>query len=56
MTIDMVMPTSTVVAQEVPLIVDKSRIEKLELESSLSFSQKNNNFLLKLKYRQNLVS
>ncbi|XHU96910.1 MAG: M48 family metalloprotease [cyanobacterium endosymbiont of Rhopalodia gibba] len=55
-TIGVVIPTSTIVAQEVLFILDKSQLEKLELESSLSFFRDNNNYLSLSKFEQNLVS
>ncbi|WP_119260065.1 hypothetical protein [cyanobacterium endosymbiont of Rhopalodia gibberula] len=56
MTMSVVIPTSTVVIQEVPFILDKFQLEELKLESSLSLSRDNDNFLLKFKFEQNLVS
>lgn len=54
MMMGVVIPTSTVVTQEVPFILDKSQLEELGSEFSLSFSQDNSS--LKSKSKQNLVS
>lgn len=57
MTMGVVIPTSTVVTQEVLLVPDKSQAEELKLESSLSFLDldSNKNLLLS-KSKKNLIS
>jgi hypothetical protein len=57
MTMGVVIPTSTVVTQEVLLVPDKSQPEELKLESSLSFLDldSNKNLLLS-KSKKNLIS
>ena len=54
MMMGVVIPTSKVVNQEVPFILDKSQLKELGSEFSLSFARDNSS--LKSKYKQNLVS
>jgi predicted Zn-dependent protease len=55
MTMGVVIPTSTVVTQEVLFVPDKSQVEELKLVSSLSFFLDSNNFLL-LSRKKKLIS